>query len=127
MAFATLDTRLRNEGAAMFTLIRNVGSAVGISVLNAMTIRNAATVHARLAEGIRPDNPALARYMPGFDFDVPVQVARLNAAITGQASMVSYIDTFWALFIVSLLVMPVILLMRAPGRASAEPISMHMD
>jgi len=118
---------LRNEGAAMFTLIRNVGSAVGISVLNAMTIRNAATVHARLAEGIRPDNPALARYMPGFDFDVPVQVARLNAAITGQASMVSYIDTFWALFIVSLLVMPVILLMRAPGRAGAEPISMHMD
>jgi DHA2 family multidrug resistance protein len=127
MAFATLDTRLRNEGAAMFTLIRNLGSAIGISVLNAMTIRNAATVHARLVEGIRPDNPALARAMPGFDFNAPAQVARLNAAITGQASMVSYVDTFWALFIVSVLIIPVILLMRAPRRLSTEPISIHMD
>src|SRR3546814_10057297 len=55
IAFATLESRFRNEGAAMFTLIRNIGSAIGISALQAMTVRNASTVHSRLVEGIRPD------------------------------------------------------------------------
>src|SRR3546814_6826038 len=45
IAFATLESRFRNEGAAMFTLIRNIGSAIGISALQAMTVRNASTVH----------------------------------------------------------------------------------
>ena len=104
IAFGTLDARLRNEGAAMFTLIRNIGSAISISVLQALTIRNTATVHARLVEAVRPDNPVMAQALPGFDFDVPLQVARLNAEITRQASMVSYIDTFWFLCVLSLTV-----------------------
>src|SRR3546814_42109 len=102
IAFATLESRFRNEGAAMFTLIRNIGSAIGISALQAMTVRNASTVHSRLVEGIRPDNPALSIAAPGFDFNVPESVARMNAEITRQASMVSYIDAFWFLFIVSI-------------------------
>src|SRR3546814_20875465 len=55
IAFATLAPKYRNEGTAMFTLIRNIGSSIGISVLQAMTIRNAATVHSRLVETVRPD------------------------------------------------------------------------
>src|SRR3546814_5586483 len=60
---------------------------------------------------IRPDNPALSSAAPGFDFNVPESVARMNAEITRQASMVSYIDAFWFLFIVSLAVAPMVLLM----------------
>jgi DHA2 family multidrug resistance protein len=128
MAFGTLPARLRNEGAAMFTLIRNIGSAAGISVLQAMTFREAATVHARLVESIRPDNPALARAAPGFDFEAPAAVARMNAEITRQAMMVSYVDVFWLLFITSVLVMPAVLLLRPPRRANAgEDMHLHMD
>src|SRR3546814_4175626 len=101
----------------MFTLIRNIGSAIGISALQAMTVRNASTVHSRLVEGIRPDNPALSIAAPGFDFNVPESVARMNAEITRQASMVSYIDAFWFLFIVSLAVAPMVLLMRRQRRS----------
>ena len=126
IAFATLDTRLRNEGAAMFTLIRNIGSAIGISVLQAMTIRNAHTVHARLMEGIRPDNPALQRNMPGFDFNSAGALGRLNAEVTRQASMVSYIDAFHFLFITTLFVAPLILFMRPPKAGSKAP-TVHMD
>ena len=126
IAFGTLDARFRNEGAAMFTLIRNIGSAIGISVLQAMTIRNTATVHARLVEGVRPDNPVMAQAMPGFDFDAPAQVARLNAAITRQASMVSYIDAFWFLFVLTLCAIPMLLLLRSPKRAAGD-LHIHMD
>ncbi|MGY2736315.1 DHA2 family efflux MFS transporter permease subunit [Sphingomonas sp. UYP23] len=124
IAFATLDVKYRNEGAAMFTLTRNIGSAVGISVLQALTIRNAAAVHSRLIEGVRPDNPALAQ---GFDFDVPSAVAALNAQVTRQASMVSYIDAFWLLFVLTLAVIPLLLLMRGPRKGAGDGPTIHMD
>ncbi|MCV0384307.1 MAG: DHA2 family efflux MFS transporter permease subunit [Erythrobacter sp.] len=126
IAFATLDPRLRNEGAAMFTLIRNIGSAIGISVLQAMTIRNGSIVHSRLVEGVRPDNPVLNRAIPDFDFGMAEAVARFNAEITRQAAMVSYIDAFHFLFITTVVVSPLILLMRPPRKGAAAP-TMHMD
>ena len=128
VAFATLPARYRNEGTAMFTLIRNIGSAIGISVLQAMTIRNAAIVHSRLGEGVRPDNPNIARSMPSLDFSSLPSLAHMNAEITRQASMVSYIDAFYALFVVIIIISPLILLMRPPRRkAGGEQMTMHMD
>jgi DHA2 family multidrug resistance protein len=128
IAFATLDPKYRNEGAAMFTLTRNIGSAVGISVLQALTIRNGATVHARLVEGIRPDNPALGATMDGgFDFDLPSAVAGLNAQITRQAAMVAYVDAFWLLFVLALAVIPLLLFMRGPRAGAGDGPTMHMD
>ena len=127
ITFATLNPKYRNEGAAMFTLIRNIGSAIGISVLEAMTIRNTAIVHSRLVEGVRPDNPVLAQRAAGFDFTAPFQVARLNAEITRQASMVAYIDAFWFLFIVMIAATPLLLLMRGPRRAAHDNVQLHMD
>ena len=126
IAFGTLHVRFRNEGAAMFTLIRNIGSAIGISVLQAMTIRNTATVHARLVEGIRPDNPVMAQAAPGFDFSAPLQLARMNAEITRQASMVSYVDAFWFLSVVTLATIPMLLLIRSP-KAAGDDLHLHMD
>ena len=128
IAFATLAPRYRNEGAAMFTLTRNIGSAIGISVLQAMTIRNGATVHARLVEGVRPDNPILTQVAPGFDFDIPSAVAAMNAQITRQAAMVSYVDAYWILFVLTLAVIPLLLLMRGPRKSGAAdgPV-IHMD
>jgi DHA2 family multidrug resistance protein len=126
LAFATLNPQLRNEGAAMFTLIRNIGSAIGISVLQFMTVRNADTVHARLVEGVRPDNPAVIASMPDLDFSSLGSLARLNGEITRQASMVSYVDAFYALFVITLVVAPLILMMRPP-RKGVEAPTMHMD
>jgi DHA2 family multidrug resistance protein len=118
VAFATLSPSLRNEGTAMFTLIRSIGSAVGISVLQFMTIRNADVVHSRLVEGVRPDNP-LVQFLPNVDFSQAASLSQLNAEATRQASMVSYIDSFHLLFLASLVVAPLILLMRPPkGRAA---------
>ncbi len=128
IAFATLDTRLRNDGAAMFTLIRNIGSAIGISVLQAMTIRNSATVHSRLVEGIRPDNPILDWHLPNFDFDMPSAVAQLNSEITRQAAMVSYVDAYWALFLVTIAMAPMILFMRPSRRKPTDQdVGLHME
>jgi len=110
--FATMDPRYRNEGAAMNSLIRNIGASVWISVLQTMTIRNEAVVHSRLVEGVRPDNPAMIMNMPDFDFGIAQSIAQMAAEISRQALMVSYADAFWFLFIASLIVAPVTLFLR---------------
>lgn len=129
IAFSTLSTKLRNEASAMFTLIRSLGSAVGISVLSVMTYRSGAAVHSRLAEGVRPDNPMLDLRAPGFDFSDPSAVAQMAGQIDLQAGMVSYVDSYYALALVIALVTPLVMLMRPPrggiGGAAAPPA--HMD
>jgi DHA2 family multidrug resistance protein len=126
IVFSTLDPRLRNEGAAVFALVRNIGSSVGISLLQVMTLRNAAVVQSRLGEGVRPDNPAFVLGVPDFDFGMPVAVAGMHGEVARQAMMVAYVDAFWLLFLLSVVLLPIIFLMRAPRAApkpSAQPVA----
>jgi DHA2 family multidrug resistance protein len=114
MAFVTLAPRLRNEGAALGTLVRNLGAAAGIAVVQALTVRNTATVQARLTEGVRPDNPTVSLMMPNVDFSSLQSLAQLQHEITRQALMVAYVDAYWATFVVGLAVAPLVFLLRRP-------------
>lgn len=124
--FSTLDPRLRNEGASVFALVRNVGSSVGISALQVMTIRNAAAVQSRLGEEVRIDNPVFSWRFPDLD---PAQVQAalgLDGQIIRQAMMVAYIDAYWLLFVLSLAMIPVIALLR-PARTATAPMAAAIE
>ena len=58
IAFATLDPALRTEGTALLSLLRNVGSAIGISVTGAMVTQNGQIEHSVLTGYITPLNRA---------------------------------------------------------------------
>ena len=126
LAFATLAPSFRNEAAAMFTLIRNIGAAAGISVLQVISSRTSTTVHSRLIEAIRPDNPVLARVSPDFDFSAG-SVAHMNAEITRQAAMVGYVDAYHFLFILTAATIPMLLLLRSPRRKTPDDLQLHLD
>lgn len=113
VVFATIKPSQRNEGAAMNSLIRSMGGAIWISVLQTLTIRNAAVVQSRLVEGVRPDSPAMGLALPEFDFGAVRSIAQMDAEILRQALMVSYIDAFWLLFVACLFVIPLVLLLRS--------------
>ena len=118
LAFSTLPPHLRNEGAALSTLIRNMGASMGISVLQALTIRNTARVHSYLVEQVRPDNPVLGWSLDGFDTGATGAMITLNREITRQATMMAYVESFSALALLSLLFAPLILFLRT-GRKRA--------
>jgi DHA2 family multidrug resistance protein len=122
--FATLTSALRNEGTAIFSLIRNLGSSVGISVVIGLLTRNTQIAHATLAEHITPYHSALQ----GFAAGAPSArgLTALNAAITQQAAMIAYDDDFKLLFLLSLAGLPLVFLLRT-GRRSApsEPVAME--
>jgi DHA2 family multidrug resistance protein len=111
-----LSDKLRNEGAAMFALTGNIGNALGISLLQSELIHFTAASRAHLVEGVRPDSPIVQYGMPDFDAGATDMLARMNAEIGRQATMVGNVDIYYLVFFISLAMMPLIFLMRTPKR-----------
>jgi DHA2 family multidrug resistance protein len=115
--FATLSPEMRAEGTAIYSLIRNIGSSIGIALVQTLLVRNTQTVHAVLTEHITTTNPALLDNLA-----TPEAAAALNNEITRQASMISYVDDFWLMFIMTLCVIPLLLLIRPPAKSAPVQI-----
>jgi DHA2 family multidrug resistance protein len=119
IAFAKVMPQHRAEGAGLFTLVRNIGSAAGISIMQARFVTGIETHHAVLVEHARPDNPIYRAYAPHV-FDTEGAMAAFNAVITRQASMLSYLDDFRLMLGITILCAPLILLMRTPKTKGGE-------
>lgn len=126
IVFSTMPQALRNEGAAMYSLTRNIGNAIGISVLQFYYVHYAAQSRAQLVEGATPDNPAVVMTMPDMDFGSVGDLARLNGEIARQSAMVGDVAIYHLVFALSLLMVPLVLLMRVrKDAAPAAPSPLH--
>ena len=117
VSFATLDRSFRDEGTSIFNLLRNVGSSIGISITQALLVRNTQISHANLAEHIAPYR-SLLHALPQSDLSTAHGLAALNALVTRQASMVAYLDDFEFLFVLTLVMIPLIVILQS-GRSGA--------
>jgi DHA2 family multidrug resistance protein len=116
IAFATLEPELRTEGTALFSLMRNVGGAIGISVTSFLLAQNTQILHARIAEHVTPFNRMLqsgSAYL-FWNATKPAGLLALNAEVTRQAQIMAYANDFKLMLIVSLPVALLLLLMRRP-------------
>jgi len=118
LTFATLSPALRNEGTALFNLIRNIGSSIGISAVQGLMVRNTQLVHASLAQHITP--MTLANHSLGV-YAGQQAIAALDRGVTAQATMIAYIDDFQLMLILTVLALPLLLLVRS-ARASGAPV-----
>jgi DHA2 family multidrug resistance protein len=116
-AFATLPPSLRSEGTSVYTLVRNLGSSVGISIMEALDTQQTAVAHADMAGQLQPGNPAQANLLAG-------GLSSLNGEITRQAAMVGLIDVFKLMLLLTFAVAPLLLFMRKPkgGPPSGEVV-----
>jgi hypothetical protein len=121
--FSTLPRSVLTQGSAMFSLMRNIGGSVGISIVEALLVQNTQIAHATLSEHVRPDNPlAHAPYLgPAYSLTDVHGIAALNHEITRQAQMIAYIDNFHLMVIIMVVASPFLLLLRRPRRAADGP------
>ena len=84
VAYATLPGRFRNDATAVFSLIRNIGSSVGISLIIAKLTDNISVFHSQLVEFINPFNDALK--MPAAAARFSLQSQQSLAALDGLVS-----------------------------------------
>ena len=117
MAYATLPMQRRTEAAGMFSLTRNLGSSIGISLVMTMLSRGTQTNHAELASRITPygHTPLPA----GIDLHSAAGLAALNGEVSRQAAAIAFLNDFWLMMILTLAAIPLLLLFRRPDRQAA--------
>jgi len=119
----------RADGTGLYNLSRNVGSGVGISVVSYLLTRNGQINHAAIASHVTATNH-------DFDNSVVLQAwspwtpggrAALDQVIQTQASIISYIDDFKLMMILSLAAIPLVLLLRSAPSADGNDHAMVME
>lgn len=126
VAFSTLNPVYRTEGAAISTVLRNIGSAVGISLMQALQIQKAATLHADMAETVLPGAPGTVG--TAIDFNSVAGLAGIEAEVSRQSAMTAYVNVFWLMAILSFLAIPLLLaIQRRRARPGDEPVHTVMD
>ncbi|HVC53904.1 MAG TPA: DHA2 family efflux MFS transporter permease subunit [Stellaceae bacterium] len=123
VTFSTLPRHYLTQGTALFSLMRNIGGSVGVSIVEALLIQNTQIVHSRLVQSLRPDNPLVQSptFPHIYSLTNPNGVAALNAAVTRQAQMIAYLDNFYLMGVIIVVSLPLLLLLRRPVRAVKGP------
>jgi DHA2 family multidrug resistance protein len=124
VAFATLPAEWRTDGAAVWTLIRNIGSSVGISIVIAQLTNMVTTFHSQLVEHVTPFSDALK--LPdaaALSTGTLGGLAQLDGIVTQQAAIIAYSNDFLLMMFVSLSAFPLLALIR--GAKSAPAPSGH--
>lgn len=122
--FSTLAPHLRGDGTSIYSLSRNIGSSIGISFVQTELTRNIQIAHSSLVEYINRFNPFAQPDVlpPVWDMNTAPGLAALNTEVTRQASMIAYVDDFRLLFVLTLMVMPFLLFLKAPRRRTSVPV-----
>ena len=128
-ALATLAPEQRTEGAGLFNLSRNVGSSVGISVVNALLTTNTQINHADISSYVTAVNrtfqsPAIAQYWNPL---TAAGRAALDSVITNQAQIIAYIDDYKLLMIATLAGLPLVLLFKRARHDSSNKQTMAFE
>jgi DHA2 family multidrug resistance protein len=121
--FATLSPGMRAQGTSIYSLIRNVGSSIGISIAQTVLVRSSTTTHAALVERITYANPAWNNPAVAAAFDParPAAAAALDAVISQQSAMIAYINDFRLMMYLTLAMIPLLFIVGArTGQAPAD-------
>jgi MFS transporter, DHA2 family, multidrug resistance protein len=111
IAFLTLRNDLRTEGTAMLTLIRNIFSSIGISVMIAELTSTTTVMHARLVENVTPFNDALRMPNVASALNMASDAGRalLDLIVTQQAAIIAYANDYKMLLVLAVVAMPLVL------------------
>jgi DHA2 family multidrug resistance protein len=122
------------NATSLFNLMRNIGGAVGIAMVQTMLARERQTHTNILVSHVTGYDPASQQFLASMK---SAFVARGSDGVTAvqqgygaafglvqrQAAMMSFIDAFWAMGVVFLALLPVILLMRKPAHHGPGPMA----
>ena len=117
ITFATLTPEFRTQGTALFSLMRNLGSSIGISVVIFLLTRNTQIMHSQLVEHVTPFNEALRNGNVHRIWNMTTALGRaaLDAEITRQAAIIAYVDDYKFMMLIALAAMPIVFLLRKGG------------
>jgi DHA2 family multidrug resistance protein len=114
---------------SLYSMLRNIGSSIGISYVTTQLARRSQFHQERLTEALSQYNPAVQQYMRSLDSAAGAASAAaasnrdagiLYGRVLRQASAMSFLDLFHRLGILFLIVTPLVWLMRKPTQKPAS-------
>jgi MFS transporter, DHA2 family, multidrug resistance protein len=119
VAFLTLPNHLRTDGTSMLTLLRNVASSIGISVVIAQLTEGGRRVYAILSEHITPFNHALqmpdVRSMINLNSDGGRAIA--DAVVGIQSQIIAFSLDYQMVMIITLCAIPMAIMIGSSKAA----------
>ena len=131
--FATLAPELRTEGTSLYSLMRNIGSSVGISITQSLISRYTQVNHEVLSRNVSELNPLLRpdQAPPGWDIGTAQGLALAEGEVTRQAASIAYLNDFKLMMYMTILALPLLLLLRVKKNGgaseSAPAAAAHLD
>ncbi|MDX1489916.1 MAG: DHA2 family efflux MFS transporter permease subunit [Pseudohongiellaceae bacterium] len=125
IAYSTLDPKHRAEAASIFSLSRNLGSSMGISLVVALLTRSIQRNHAYLSENITAGTIGInwLQVPNSIMENGAAALTALDMEITRQAMTIAYVNDFKIMMWVVVFVSPLVLLLKKGDIAPpTEPI-----
>jgi DHA2 family multidrug resistance protein len=118
LTYATLSPTLRGEGTALFSLSRNLGSSVGVSIVMGALTRSMWVNQQELA-GRMQITPELMANLPPTPDAMGMPMILFNE-LAHQAAEIAYVNDFQLLMWISLAAMPLVLFLSKPVAPPAQ-------
>lgn len=115
VTFSQLNEEETAEGSSVFHLVRNFGSSVFISITIAIMIRTGQMNYSSLSQSATPLNTALPFQDSLFAFwsiDGVGTLAALSGEIGRQATMIGYLNAFYAFTMTAFAICPFLFMVR---------------
>lgn len=121
IAFSTLEPKYRNEGTALFSLMRNIGSSIGISVMITYLAQRTQINHAAYSEYIQPFSLPLQQAIEtgAINITSTAGLIAINGEVTRQAAILAYLQDFRLMMWITLFSLPLVLLLKSPKTKKA--------
>jgi MFS transporter, DHA2 family, multidrug resistance protein len=129
IAYATMERARIPEAAGIYSLVRTIGAAAGISVVTTLMTRQAQVIWNELGAHVTRFNPALIEYLRPLHLspEDPRALALVAAQIGQQAEMGAILDVFKVTTWSFLLMLPLVFLLRRSKRAGGAPPAAAME
>lgn len=122
LSFRTLPSALGNEASGVSMLMRNMGSAVLITLSSTLLVDSVQVLHASIGAMVSPFNRALSFNAQSlwWNAHIPATLQQLDAVVSHEAQIAAYSNVFLFLAYVSCLI-PVAALLLRDGSLSTTP------
>ncbi len=123
LAFTTLPKAIAAEAAGIYSLIRALGSALGISILTTYFSRHTEEAWSLLRGDVNIYSSALHAYLSPLHFGTQTHqgVAIAAGALLHEAQNIGFIASFWFATLNFILMLPLLLLVRTPANTAPPP------
>jgi MFS transporter, DHA2 family, multidrug resistance protein len=130
LAFRDIPLEKTNNASALINLARNFGGSIGISFMSILLTRREQFHQSRVVEHLQNLNPAYPDYanqvgsLLGSGPDTTTTLASIYQQAVQQATLLSYLDDFTIVGLLSLALLPLLLLVK-PGKGGAAGAPAH--